>query len=105
MYEPDHRATSKECPLNNENWTYKHWYEWQYHLYKTYGVINNLLIMKPLQNYIQQISKNKFNKMTNGMIIFNAVNKSIITMVSQFIIYYLIDIYKTQLLNIIQLII
>ena len=61
--------------------------------------------MKPLQNYIQQISNYKFNKMTNGMIIFNAVNKSIITMVSQFIIYYLIDIYKTQLLNIIQLII
>ena len=61
--------------------------------------------MKPLQNYNQQISKNKFNKITNGMIILNAVNKGIITMVSQFIIYYLIDIYKTQLLNIIQLII
>ena len=53
MYEPDHKATSKECHLNNENWTYKHWYEWQYYLNKDYGDINDLLIIKFLQNNMQ----------------------------------------------------
>ena len=24
--EAGHRATSKECSLNNKNWTYKRWY-------------------------------------------------------------------------------
>lgn len=48
--EAGHRATSKEFPLNNENWTYKHWYQWQYHMYQTYGDINDILIMKSLHS-------------------------------------------------------
>ena len=27
IYELCHSSTSKEYPLSNENWTYKHWYE------------------------------------------------------------------------------
>ena len=26
--EAGYRASSKDCPLNNDIWAYKHWYEW-----------------------------------------------------------------------------
>ena len=44
LSEVGHRATSKECPLNNENWTCRHWYQCQYELYNKYGDINDSLI-------------------------------------------------------------
>ena len=47
--ETSHRATSKECPLNNENWTYKHWYQQQYELHNKYGDINDSLIWKSIK--------------------------------------------------------
>ena len=68
IYEAGHRTSSKERPLNNENWTYKHWYEWQYELYHKYGDINDSLILKPIEFKIHQITKNQLNKIKNDEI-------------------------------------
>ena len=57
--EAGHRATSKECHLNNENWTYKYWYEQQYELYIKYGDINDSLLWKLIELKIQYITKNQ----------------------------------------------
>ena len=80
--ETGHRATSKECPLNNKNWTYKHWYELQYELYNKYGDINDSLIWKSIELKIQQITMNQLNKIKNDVILFYVVNKDVITQVS-----------------------
>ena len=55
--EVGHRASSKECPLNTDNWTYKHWYEWEYKLYQKYGDIDDSLIFKSIELKIQQIRR------------------------------------------------
>ena len=35
-----HRANSKDCPLNHENWINKHWNQWQLQLSNEFGNIN-----------------------------------------------------------------
>ena len=35
-----HRANSKDCPLNHENWINKHWNQWQLQLSNEFGNIS-----------------------------------------------------------------
>ena len=73
--EAGHRASSKEYLLNNDNLTYKHWYEWQYELYNKYEDINDSLILKSIELKIQQITKNQLNKIKNDVVFCMSLKK------------------------------
>ena len=62
VYEAGHRASSKEYPLHNDNWTYTHSYEWQYELYNKCEDINDSLTWKSIKLKIQQTKKNQLKK-------------------------------------------
>ena len=75
VYEAGHRASSKEYPLHNDNWTYTHSYEWQYELYNKYRDINDSLIFKSIELKIQYITKSQLNKIKNDVIFFMSLIK------------------------------
>ena len=79
--ETRHRANSKVCPLNNENWINRYWHQLQFQLYNNYGDINDILIMEVLHNKIHNMSKHKLKKLKNNLIIFYTMNKNVITTV------------------------
>jgi len=74
-----HRANSKDCLLNNENWINKHWNQRQLQLSNEFGSIYK----------INDLNKNKLKKFRNDLICFYSVNISEITKVSNLFIFIL----------------
>ena len=51
-----HRANSKDCPLNNENWINKHWNQWKLQLSNGFGNINENEYLNLVQCKIKDLN-------------------------------------------------
>ena len=63
-----HRANSKDCPLNNENWTNKHWNQLQFQLYNQFGNINDNKYLNLVQCKIKDLNKSELKKSRNDLV-------------------------------------
>ena len=53
-----HRANSKDCPLNNENWINKHWNQWQLQLSNKFENINENKYLNLVKYKSKDLNKN-----------------------------------------------
>ena len=82
-----HKANSKDCPLNNENWMNKYCNQWQLQLSNEFGNINENEYLYLVKYKINDLNKNKLKKIRNDLICFYSVNNSEITKVSNLYIF------------------
>ena len=65
-----HRANSKDCPLNNDNWINNHRNQWQLQLSNEFGNINGNEYLNLVKYKINDLSKNDLKKLRNDLMFF-----------------------------------
>ena len=68
IHDAGHRANSKDCPLNNENWINKHWNQWQLQLSNEFGNINKNEYLNIVKYKINDLNKNELKEFRNDLI-------------------------------------